>query len=76
MTAYKSYHCTACHHEWQETEEIPCDWCGARPYILAEIDCDGAKAPFWLLDAGEDRYQAPLENHLYMEACERGVLDV
>jgi hypothetical protein len=30
------YHCRKCHHEWEWTEEAPCDWCGADQPILLE----------------------------------------
>ncbi len=34
-TCLHTYKCTKCHHEWQDTELIPCDWCGASGYKLS-----------------------------------------
>lgn len=28
------WHCRKCHHEWERTKKIPCDWCGEDSYIL------------------------------------------
>lgn len=31
------YHCSKCHHEWEDSQESTCDWCGAvDPQVLEE----------------------------------------
>jgi len=31
------YKCSKCHHEWENSEERNCDWCGSdKPIILEE----------------------------------------
>ena len=30
------YKCSECHHEWEDTIERNCDWCGANNPIILE----------------------------------------
>ena len=69
MSAYNSYKCTQCHHEWQGTEVEPCEWCGAPGYKLIELDSiGGVKLQVW--------YRDMRDNQRYQEACDKGKLDV